>query len=100
MMDRRNERRLKILKAGKVLLSDWLSVDCTVRDISPSGARLEFEGPVSLPGEFRLKLISADLTIPAVCAWQRRLEAGIRFTGVGTAGSLGDASGAGIPSAA
>jgi hypothetical protein len=53
-----------------------------------------------LPGEFRLKLISADLTIPAVCAWQRRLEAGIRFTGVGTAGSLGDASGAGIPSAA
>jgi hypothetical protein len=96
-MDRRQERRLRVLKAGKVLLSDWLSVDCTVRDISSAGARLEFDVPVSLPGEFRLKLVSADLTIPAVCAWQRRLEAGIRFTGVGTVGTFGED---GLPSAA
>ncbi len=79
---------MKVLKHCKILLTDWMSLDCTVRDISPAGARLEFESPVALPGEFRLRLVSADLTIPAVCVWQRKLEAGVRFVGVGTVGSV------------
>jgi hypothetical protein len=88
MRERRCERRHKVLKEGKVMLTEWVSVSCVVRDISPGGARLEFEGPVYLPSEFRLLIVSADLTIPAVPAWQRRGEAGIRFTGVGTAGDV------------
>jgi hypothetical protein len=87
-IDRRAERRQMVLKEGKVMLSDWVSVDCVVRDISPGGARLEFQAPVSLPSEFRLRIVSADLTIPATAAWQRRLEAGISFTGVGTVGAV------------
>ena len=86
--DRRSERRQKVLKEGKLLLSGRVSIDCLVRDISPGGARLEFFGPVSLPGEFRLHIVSAELTVPAALAWQRRLEAGVRFTGVGTAGQV------------
>jgi len=88
MRERRRERRQKVLKEGKVLLTAWLSVNCIVRDISPGGARLEFEQPIDLPSEFRLRIVSADLTIPAVAAWQRRGEAGIRFTGVGVAGNV------------
>lgn len=88
MRERRRERRQKILKEGKVMLTEWVSVNCIVRDISPGGARLEFEGPVYLPSEFRLCIVSADLTIPAIPAWQRRGEAGIRFTGVGMAGDV------------
>ena len=88
MRDRRRERRQKVLKEGKVMLTEWVSVNCVVRDISPGGARIEFEGPVYLPSQFRLCIVSADLTIPAVPAWQRRGEAGIRFTGVGTAGKI------------
>jgi hypothetical protein len=88
MRERRRERRHKILKLGKVMLTEWVSVNCIVRDISPGGARLEFEGPVFLPSEFQLCIVSADLTIPAVPAWQRRGEAGIRFTGVGTLGNV------------
>jgi hypothetical protein len=88
MDDRRRQRRQKILKEGKVMLTEWVSVNCIVRDISPGGARIEFDGPVFLPSEFRLCIVSADLTIPAVPAWQNRREAGIRFTGVGVAGDL------------
>lgn len=87
MRDRRRERRHRVLKEGKVMLTDWVSVNCVVRDISPGGARLEFEGPVYLPSEFQLCIVSAELTIPAVPAWQRRGEAGVRFTGVGTTGT-------------
>ena len=82
MSDRRSERRLKVLKEGKVLLDDYVSVNCSIRDITPGGARLEFEGPVCLPSAFRLRMVSADVTIPATVIWQRRLEAGIRFIGV------------------
>jgi hypothetical protein len=41
-----------------------------------------------LPREFRLHIVSADLTVPATFAWQRRLEAGIRFTGIGMVGEV------------
>jgi hypothetical protein len=86
--ERRCEQRQRVLKEGKVLLTDHTSVDCVVRDLSPSGARIEFEGPIALPAEFRLRIVSADLTIPATAAWQRRLEAGLRFTGVGELGPI------------
>ena len=88
MRERRGERRQKVLKEGKVMLTDWVSVNCVVRDISASGARLEFDRPVYLPSEFHLCIVSADLTFPAVPAWQRRSEAGIRFTGVGETGNV------------
>lgn len=88
MHDRRSERRNKMLKDGKILLNDYVTVDCRVRDISPGGARLEFDGPVCLPAAFRLRIVSAELTIPATVAWQRRLEAGIHFTGVGSVGHV------------
>ena len=86
--DRRSERRQKVLKEGKVLLSERVSIDCLVRDISSGGARLEFFAPVNLPREFRLRIVSADLTVPAAIAWERQLEAGVRFTGVGTVGQV------------
>lgn len=79
---------MKVLKQGKVLLSEYVAVDCSVRDMSAGGARLEFGGPVILPSDFRLRIVSADLTIPATVCWQRRLEAGIRFTGVGMVGQV------------
>jgi len=88
MRERRRAQRLRVLKAGKVIITDWVAVDCTVRDISPHGARLEFDQPVDLPSEFTLRVVSADLTIPAATAWQRKLEAGVRFTGVATAGKV------------
>ena len=81
-------RRQLVLKEGKVILSDRVSLDCIVRDISPGGARLEFKTPVSLPPDFSLRIVSADLIIPATAAWQRKLEAGIRFTGVGMVGAV------------
>lgn len=82
MYERRRERRLRVLKQAKVMLTEWVSVNCVVRDISPGGARLEFNGPIYLPHAFQLQIPSAELNIPAAPAWQSRGEAGIRFTGL------------------
>ena len=88
MLERRAERRTRTLKEGNVLVSDYVSVKCTIRDLSPGGARLELETPIVLPSAFRLQIVSADITIPGTSAWQRGTEVGIRFTGVGVVGAL------------
>ena len=48
---------------------------------------LEFEHPITLPKEFRVHIVSGNITIPAEPCWQRRNEAGVRFTGIATAGN-------------
>jgi hypothetical protein len=43
---------------------------------------------VILPRDFRLCIVSADLTMPVACVWQQQPHAGLRFTGVGTVGHV------------
>lgn len=80
---RRALPRRRVLKDAKLVLSDWSVVDCTIRDMSATGARLEFGGPTELPEELRLLVVSSNMLIPARRAWQRGLSAGVRFTGEG-----------------
>ena len=88
MQERRGEHRHEVLKEAEVWLTDRIVVNCVIRDITPVGARLESLRAVSLPRQFRVRIVSADLSIPAAPIWLRRLEAGVRFTGVGTAGQV------------
>jgi hypothetical protein len=79
--ERRAAARLRTLKEGRLLTSDCTSVDCTIRDLSASGAKLSFAGPTAIPDEFRLLLKSTNMLVPARLVWQRGLFAGIAFTG-------------------
>lgn len=78
MQERQSPRR-KALKGGKILLSKWASIDCTIKDVTEAGARLEFKSPTELPAEFKLLILATDQTIPAELVWQRGLSAGVRF---------------------
>lgn len=77
----RSAHRQRTLKAAKVILTDWSTLDCTIRDISESGARLVFGDAFSLPEEFRLLLVSGNTIVPVRLLWQRGLAAGVAFTG-------------------
>ena len=88
LYDRRAEPRQHVWKEGKVLLNDRVSLDCIVQDLSTGGARIALARPVSLPRDLRLCIVSADLTMPVACVWQRQLHAGLRFIGVGTVGRV------------
>jgi hypothetical protein len=79
--DKRRSHRQKTLKSGHLILSDWTTMDCTVRDLSPEGAKLAFGGPTELPKTFSLVVHSTDKMIPAELLWQRGLSAGVAFTG-------------------
>jgi hypothetical protein len=54
-------------------------MDCTIRDISDTGARLEFGAMTTLPPEFKLRIIAPGRTIPVELTWQRGMTSGVRF---------------------
>lgn len=78
---KRSAHRRRTLKEAKAILTDWTTIDCTIRDMSEGGARLVFGDAFSLPDEFRLLTVSANTIVPVKLLWQRGLTAGVAFTG-------------------
>jgi hypothetical protein len=80
--DKRRAIRRRVLKDGKiVLLNNWSVVDCCVRDMSESGARIRCQDPASVPDDFRLLIPSDNIIRNVHVAWRRQNECGLYFTG-------------------
>jgi hypothetical protein len=53
--DKRKARRQRVFKGGKILFNDGNStIDCTIRNLSDTGAKLEVESVIGVPAEFML----------------------------------------------
>ena len=59
MIEKRTAPRRRVLKHGTLAFGGGGGVDCMVRNISESGARLDIANPVGLPASFTL-LIQTD----------------------------------------
>ena len=59
IIEKRAAARHRVLKGGRLAFHDGGGVDCIVRNISPTGARIDVANPVGLPESFTL-LIEAD----------------------------------------
>jgi hypothetical protein len=83
-------RRDRVIKTGVVLIGET-TINCIVRDISITGARISFPTPILVPAVFSLR-VSDGSTYPAVRRWMRGLEVGLEFTAApSAAGNEGDA---------
>jgi PilZ domain len=79
--NKRNDQRQKVLKSGRIILEDLHGIDCTLRDVSATGAKLLVKQPDDVPDAFRL-LISADSSIrPVKVMWRKPDSVGVHFTG-------------------
>ncbi len=77
---RRAAKRMRVLKSAKLILDDMRSIDCAVRDISSTGAKVLIVSGNNLPDKFRLFMV-ADSTIRDVeIAWTRHDMIGVNFT--------------------
>ena len=79
--DHRLAVRRRVLKEAKVVLGDWSTIDCILRNVSDGGARLQFSDPVVLPEQFNLLLVASNTLQPVRRAWERGTSAGIEFAG-------------------
>jgi len=77
MPETRNAQRSAARQRSFAVLGGHARVECTIRDISATGARLNFRNPIFLPRRFMLQFNSE--TQPVVVMWQSGLFAGVRF---------------------
>ena len=77
----RSDRQRTILR-GKVVfgLLAGRSLDCVIRDLSPSGAKVRLAGAEPLPKSVWLLDVCHGLAFQAQVVWSRDRDAGLKFT--------------------
>ncbi|HMK88493.1 MAG TPA: PilZ domain-containing protein [Methylocystis sp.] len=56
MDERRTRQRRKALKHAKIIFDKGCVIDCTLRDLSTTGACVEVATPIGIPKDFKLQV--------------------------------------------
>jgi hypothetical protein len=78
MEETRITPRRRRLKAGTIEFGGG-GIDCTVRDISETGAALEVMTPLFIPDRFTLYVPSEQLKRLCRIAWRKQKRIGVTF---------------------
>src|SRR5207244_5699286 len=80
--DARIAPRRRVLKAGVAASNDrHITVACTVRDVSATGARLRTDSSTSIPDTFQLIIEVDRKQANGEVGWRTRREVGARLVG-------------------
>jgi hypothetical protein len=72
--------RRRTLKSGKVAYNDrHVTIECTLRDMSATGARLRVSGSVAAPDTFELLIPLDGLEANCQVVWRSGADLGVRF---------------------
>ena len=77
--DRRRANRRRVFKGAQISFRGLrAAIDCAIRDISESGARLAVESPVGIPDRFDLVQHGCE---PRFCrvVWRKATQIGVEF---------------------
>jgi hypothetical protein len=78
--DRRDSSRQRCLLHGRLEFdSRKLSLNCNIRNLTATGARLQFGAAFALPYEFILVIESQNRTLRARLMWSIGIECGVMF---------------------
>lgn len=82
-MEDNNKRRAvrqRVLKAGKIAYANGsIVIDCTIRNLSETGARLQVPTSVAIPDRFEFVEAASGKRRPATVVWRKADLMGIRF---------------------
>jgi hypothetical protein len=83
-MERRRHVRMRTFKSARILLNAHHSaIDCMVRNLSESGARLNVASSIGIPERFDV-IFDADKSIRGCrMVWHRDTQIGVEFEQVG-----------------
>jgi PilZ domain len=78
--DKRRSRRGRSLLQGRIIFNSHYSVlECTILDVSETGARITFAHPIQIPQEFELDIPKRGSITRTQVVWSRGREHGVRF---------------------
>ncbi|HEX4198765.1 MAG TPA: PilZ domain-containing protein [Caulobacteraceae bacterium] len=79
-VERRRAPRPRVLLGGKLVFGNATqSADCTIRDLSETGARVRIAPDLPIGGEVWLISITGGLAWRSQTAWRRANELGLHF---------------------
>ncbi len=78
MNEHRVAPRRRTLKAGIIEFGGG-GIDCTVKNISETGAALEVVTPLFIPDRFTLHVLSDQLKRPCHIVWRKERRIGVAF---------------------
>lgn len=79
---RDSERSKSFLRATIRFQNRNVTMDCLVRNISLSGARLEIDETAALPAEFELEIPNRGVVLQCQLKWRHDQAAGVKFKDV------------------
>ncbi len=80
MDDKRRSQRQRVLKSGKIIFANGsFSVDCTIRNLSETGARLQVPTTVAIPDRFTFVDNHGGTRRAAKIVWRKADMIGIHF---------------------
>ena len=79
MIERRTATRQRVLKQGTLAFGGGGGVDCMVRNLSSSGARIEIANPIGLPPSFTLVIKTDQILRRCHSVWSRDKQVGVAF---------------------
>jgi hypothetical protein len=78
MIEKRAAQRFKVLKGGLVAIEGG-SIPCTVRNMSSTGAAVEFAQHVDLPSTFTLRIERDRFARRCRPVWSNKRRAGMAY---------------------
>jgi hypothetical protein len=81
--DYRRSRRRTVVEDARIIKKsgEWSLLDCTVRDISQGGAKLQIDPALEIPALFDLLLVKEMKILPVRIRWRLRHFMGVQFVG-------------------
>ena len=70
--------RRRVLKAGSIVFGSS-AIDCTVRNLSETGAALEVVTPLFIPDRFTLIVLTDQSKRPCHIVWRKERRIGVIF---------------------
>ena len=79
MDEHRITPRRRQLKVGKISFSNGAAIDCTIRNLSDTGAALDVSSPVGIPERFMLVVEAGHRHLPSRVVWRKETRIGVHF---------------------
>jgi hypothetical protein len=79
VIEKRAAPRHRVFKHGTLTFHGGGGVDCTIRNMSLTGARIEVANPVGVPDAFTLVITSDQVTRRCRSVWSNANHIGVAF---------------------
>jgi PilZ domain-containing protein len=79
MSEKRTAPRHRVLKRGTLAFSGGGVIDCTVRNLSERGARIDIANPVGVPQVFTLLIEADHFKRRCHAVWSSERQIGVAF---------------------